>query len=922
MAKIKTTNILIVSLIAITIFIIVGYISIQQKEKATIAEAIDAIPINASYIFEINNLISFSQNLKSDNAIWQQLINFNQLSEFKNQVAGLDSIIAKSETIQSLLKKRKVLISSHSIGSSQTVFLFTIKLSKKKEHKELVKEFFKLSNTNDSVAVSRIYNGVNLYSLVGNNSSFYFSIIDNILIFSKSELIIENAIRQKSSNDPISLDLGFKEIAEIVSKNSNHIFFNYSNFGQSYARYFSTVFSKKVKKLQNFANWAALDISFKQNSISLSGYSYVAQSPDKYLHIFENSAPQKFDLENILPIKTAEFTFLGFNNIAKFYSNYEKFIHSKNLANNYKTLTDEFNSNFEVDIQTSVLQLIGNSITFANINFNNSIKDYAHFTIIKTNNKEEFKIFLDKITQKYIADNNIDKKFSTNFEIDNNTSHTIYKLPVDNFVQILFGELGYLVGQKYYFFYEDYIIFSSSAENAKLYINALYRKNTLAYNEDFQNFIKQIPSKSNILYYTNSNFNSFSQLSSINEKYADTYKSNINFFNKIQHLCIQFSYEKTNFFQTHINILYNKDLSSKGLSAWETELKNNITTKPLFFKNHYTYEREIFVQDKDNIIYLLDKNGLILWKKQLKEQIVGDIFMVDLYNNSKFQIIFATSKYIIAIDRNGKILENYPVKLPKPTKRGLSIADYDGKKDYRLFIPGIDNTVYLFDKEGKEVEGWIKPKTETEIISNIKYFTSDGKDYIVFADKTKPYIVNRKGEERVTANQNVPMPDNANFYFQKAINNQKAKFITTDASGKIINIYLNGKTETQSLISVSKNHSFKATDLNNDGLLDYILTDDKTIFAYNSNGDKIFSYTFKNKIGNIPIIFTFSQNNKKIGLVIPIDNKVFILNSDGSIANNFPVEGNSVFSVGVLNENNNFNLIVGNNNFLCNYLVF
>ncbi|MBN2892835.1 MAG: hypothetical protein JXL97_13285 [Bacteroidales bacterium] len=921
MAKVKTTRIIGVVLIAITLFIVIGYISIQKKEKAVIADAIEAVPINAAYIFEVKNIVNLNQKLNTESIIWQELTKFDQLKTFKNQLSELDSIIAKSDFFQKFLKNRKVLISSHLIGTNETVFLFSIKLDNKKEQKEIISELFNLTQNNDTIKVSKEYNGSNLYTLSGNNVVFFCSIIENVLILSRSELIIENAIRQKSSNNPISLDIGFSQIAQTLTKNTNHIFVNYSNFGQSYSRYFSPVFAKKLKNLQNFANWAAFDINYKQDYFSLTGYSYAASSPDFYLQIFNNIEPQKLKLTYIIPSKTAEFTFFGFDDVAKFYSNYEKFVNSKNLAGTYKEITEKFNSDYKVDIQSVVLQLINNSIAFVNVNFNNSIDEVAHFTIIETNNAENFKTFLNSITEKHKTANNLETSFQLDFEIDNNTKHTIYKLPIGNFVKILFGELSYLTDQEYYFFLDNYIIFTNSADNAKLFINDVYRKKTLNYDEDFKKFLNNIPDKSNILYYSNSYFNSFRHISGIDEKYQDIYKKNLFFFNKIQHFCIQFSYEKQNLFQTHINIKYNQELTTKGLSAWETELKNNVATKPFFFINHYTYEKEIFLQDKDNIIYLLDKNGSVLWKKQLTEQIVGDVNMVDLYNNSKYQLIFSTANHIIAIDRNGELIENFPVELPQSTKIGLSIADYEGNNKYRIFVPCTDNTIYLFDNAGKEVEGWIKPKTESEITSKVEFFSYNGKDYIVFADKTKPYIMNRKGEIRVNISTSFPVPNNAVFYFQKEVGDRKAGFITTDASGKVLFINLNGTVETIPSVSVSNNHQFVAEDLNNDDLLDYIISDDKTIFVFNSNGEKLFSYTFKNTISNRPIILNFSNDNKKIGVVIPAENNVYLINTDGTITNNFPVQGNSIFSVGLLNSNKDFSLIVGNNNFLCNYLV-
>lgn len=922
MVKIRTTRLVGAVLVLISIFIIIGYLSIQKKEKAVIADAVEAIPINASFIFETKNIVNLNQNLIKQSQIWAEIIQFEQLNNFKSQLSSLDSVIAKSDFLQKFLKNQKVLISSHLVGTDRTSFLFTCKVSNKKIQKELVDELRSLSIITDSLSENtRVYNSTRLYTIQGNQNKFFFALVDNILIFSKDELIVENSIRQKNSESPITIQAGFSQTAKTVSKDKNHILFSYQNFGKSFPKFFSSTFSRKIKKLQNFANWAALDISIQTDNIRLSGYTFVENSSDYFLKILENSKPQKIDNTELLPEKTSEFIFFGFDDVANFYSKYEKFLNSKNLNGTYKILTDEFNKKFDTDIQSTVLQLIDNSITFANVNFNNSIDEEAQFTIIKLKNTQELHQYLEQITNYYKEKNNIDKKFSIDFEIDNSTSHKIFKLPVKNFVKILFGELAYFPKQEYYFFYNQYIIFTNSADNAKQFINNIYRKNTLANNENFNKYLNSSDDKANLFYYSNYYFSSSKNIDVLNSAYKDIYKKNINFFNKIQYLTIQFSYQKNNLYTTNVSAFFNNELSSKGLNVWETELKDNIITKPFFFMNHYSFEREVFVQDKQNIIYLLDKNGNILWKKQLNEAIVGDIYMVDLYNNKKFQLMFATENFIIALDRNGDLIDNYPVELDKSTKIGISIIDYEGNKDYRIFTPCIDKKIYLYDKTGKEVEGWSKLSTESEITSKIKYFYNDGKDYLVCSDKTKPYILNRKGEIRVEIEENFPVSDNGEFYFQKNTGSQKASFVTTDASGKIIHINMNGNVKTTQLLSMSKKHQFVASDINNDDMLDYIISDDKTLFVYNFDGSKVFSYTFNGAIENKPIILKFSADNVKIGVVIPSENKVYIVNSDGTLMNNFPVQGNSIFSVGMLSSEKDFSLIVGNNNFIFNYLV-
>ncbi len=921
MAKIKTTGIFTIVIIVISVFIIFGYITIQKKEKSVIQEAVDAIPINANYIIEIDNFVGLNQKLEKESEIFNNLLSFSQLTEFKSQLIELDSIVENSEFLSKFLKNRSFLVSSHLVGSNKIDFLIATKLKNNKEASDLLEEFQLLSK--DTINLLEKYNETNIYVIIAGQKDYFFAFIDNLFIFSKSKQLIENSIRQKISNNSISLDLGFKETSETLTKNKLHFYFNYENFSQVSTAYFSSKFSNKIKNLYDFANWACMDIKYNYNSISFSGFSYCENSPDKYLQMFNNSEPQKFDISNILPAKTAEFSFFGISNFSNFYSNYEKYISSKNQSSYYENIEKEFNKEFDINIETTILKFLDNSVCFAGINFNNSIEDLAYVSIFKSNDIENLKKILCGITEEYYLNNKIKESFYIDYHIDNNHTHTIYKLHEYDFTEIIFGEISNLPKLNYYFFYDNYIIFCESSDDAKLYIYSLFRNNTLSNDSDFIVFQKTLPQKTNILFYINSYYNLNKQIDAFNENFKNIFKSNLGFFSKIQFISLNFSFEKQNFFKTDLNLFYNKNLTNKGQTAWEIELKNNLATKPFFFTNHYTYEKEIFIQDNQNVIYLFDSKGNVIWKKQLKEKIIGDIYMIDMYNSTKYQLIFTTENMIIAIDRNGEIVENFPIQLPAKTNIGLSVVDYDNNKNYRFFVPCSDKFVYAFDKNAKKVEGWSSPVSLSAVCSKVEYFSLNSKDYIVYADKTAIHILNRKGESRITVNQNFPMPDICNVYLQKPVNNLKEFFLTSDASGKITKIFFNGNVEQKEIVPLSKSHTFTANDLNNDNLLDFIFTDEKNLLVYNSNYEKIFTHTFNNNIGYKPIVLNFSDEDVRIGIVIPEENQVYIFKSDGTVCDNFPVQGNSIFSVGVLNSGSkNFNLITGFNNYLCNYLIY
>lgn len=144
------------------------------------------------------------------------------------------------------------------------------------------------------------------------------------------------------------------------------------------------------------------------------------------------------------------------------------------------------------------------------------------------------------------------------------------------------------------------------------------------------------------------------------------------------------------------------------------------------------YRREgIVVQDEGNTIYLINDAGRILWKLALEEQINSDVWQVDLFKNGKLQYLFSTPSRMHLIDRNGNHAGHFPVTFRAKCEQGISVFDYDGRKEYRIFAPGEDRKVYLYGLDGKLVQGWNPAKADKKIVSKVEHFRVHDKDYIV-----------------------------------------------------------------------------------------------------------------------------------------------------------------------------------------------
>jgi len=544
---------------------------------------------------------------------------------------------------------------------------------------------------------------------------------------------------------------------------------------------------------------------------------------------------------------------------------------------------------------------------------------YDKYILVKTRSWSRAWEELQTLLKSHADRNNLSlDDLVSDFDVDAKTRYKIYKMPVKKITEKLFGNMFSDVITDYYTFIDNYLVFGRSKASLEKIISSFESDNTLTNNFDFNDFENNMASKSNFYFYSNisGSIPLFSRF--INEKISRVLNSKISFFNNYKAVGIQFSSSR-NLFYNNICIKTSITESTKPGTKWETPLEDNVIIKPKLTNNHITGEKDIFIQDKSNYIYLIDNKGKILFKHSLDEKIMSEIYQIDYYKNGKLQFLFNTKNKIHLFDINGKYVDNYPINLNSPCTNGMALFDYDNNKNYRIFVANENKKVSVFNKSGEVVKGWIFNQTESEVNFPVQHIRINNKDYIVFSDQMNIYILDRRGETRVNLQESFPLSLNNPVRFYRGNSNRSPCLVSTDNKGAIRFIDFNGKIEELELSDFSPEHYFEFSDIDGDSKLEYIFLDGRDLEVYKKES-RVFSHNFRKKINIRPGIYRFNGN--KIGISSRAENKIYLFNSNGTLYNGFPLSGYSQFSIGSINKNNQLNLFVGGNNeMLYNYIV-
>ncbi|TFG90933.1 MAG: hypothetical protein E4H16_00810 [Candidatus Atribacteria bacterium] len=268
-------------------------------------------------------------------------------------------------------------------------------------------------------------------------------------------------------------------------------------------------------------------------------------------------------------------------------------------------------------------------------------------------------------------------------------------------------------------------------------------------------------------------------------------------------------------------------------------------------------------------------------------------------------------------------MERYPLSLRSDATSPLAVFDYDKSRDYRLCVATEDRQIYLYDIEWSMITGWNFKKTESKVSGEIQHFRVHDKDYIVAVDQNKPYFLDRQGKERIRVKERLALVQHNPLILDMNIREEKPRWICTDTSGSVKAIYMDGSVTNLLSREMSPDHFFSMEDLTRDGIPEFIFADGDELDVVRQDGKQLFSFKVKGHIGFMPDIYKFSASDVKIGITDGIRGRIYLINSDGSLYEGFPLEGYTRFSIGYFSgSDSRFNLIVGSgNNFLYNYSV-
>lgn len=840
-----------------------------QSDHAGDADLYAAVPKSSVLIIESRGLGQALNNL-SETSMHSQVDSLPPILAFTEEVKSLKANF-DTDSLDDFLKKRPVITAVALSGAEKYGALFITPGNKdfEKSIGKRLSAMYQVSKKN--------YSEADIYHFYKEDKSknYYVSSFRNLLLFSTSSFLLEEGIRQINSEFNIKQNPEFQKLYNTSNKKDlANVYINLAELPK---------FLKTRLPLGNHSfisrlgSWAELDVQAYNKELLMSGLILFPDAEPYFLKSFQKVKARETEGQNIVPATSGLWISQTFANAEQYYRNYLAYLESAGRLRKHEQLLEKL----DFDHNKHLLQWVDTEMgIFTATGEGGRINNVAYF---KHRNEDDAREALDSLANDFIEGYRgvIIKKMN-------------YENALPRFYGTLFNDFYY----PYFIVTNGFAIFAEDLSSMKSIINDIVDGKTMAADEDFKKFSGNLPSESHLKIVASSpgflNYTA-TALEGGDAKILEKHFDNLsNFRWAALQINVDDDAALTNFY-----MLQSTQRKERVTRIWNVELESEAASTPQFLKNYTNAKYDVAVQDKDYRLYLIDYTGKLLWTKNLDGPIMGGITQLDIYKNNKLQMVLNTRETLYVIDRLGRDVENFPVKLKEPATAPVGVFNYDLARNYRLVVPCGKN-LKNYGVDGKEVKGWNFKASGHDLITKPQHFTVNKKDVIVVLNDGGQLLqLNRRGEQRFEPVEGLPKLQ-IPFYLKERESLAKSEMLANGPDGKLYSIMPGGTADNLYL-----DEEYPA---------DYfIFFDEKYVFSHDerlivkSNKQPWFA-EMEGDISVQPKVMILGNEFYAAAFSKSAD-EIRLFNKKGELIEGFPVYAQGPFDMGSLKQDGAINIV-------------
>ncbi len=701
----------------------------------------DFVPNSAAIIFESEDPIgTWNKFIETDH--WKNLSAIEDINKLNTSLTLLDSILGKEGVLDDIVKNEKSLVSLHIISSTTFDFVFYVSLNNPTYQEKFLQILDYFKRNQELTFSERTFGGQTIQE-VKSKEGFIFSYVlfQNEFAGSFSPFLIEDVIRvSKNTEDGFRLQNAQVFNQSSLEFDAGNIYINLDQFAAFVGLFVNNKQIPLLDFIRSLGGAEFLDIEFDSRHFYLNGFLF-PQNADSYLSVFNNQSPVEIDFEGTIPENTSFAFYQSFSDPSLWHKNLSKLWSEKDP--NQLTLSQEFVDKYNFDMKRMLSWMNGHLVTA----YQESIDAIPpKLIVIGTKDRYESMNQFNKLVEKA---NEItgDTLYNENY-----SQHLIYLLNIDNFPEKVFGPWYNGFPQSYFTSIDDYFILSDDIEVIKTLISNRDEEFTWKQSINTARFLEQNLQESNIGIFINIPRSIGFIQNHLSDHWKIFWNKNLRQFRQLEMVGIQYSNLGDRYYSS-ILLNHREDISRVQVTSidfepnMDFEADTFIIKKPKVVRNHIDNSRELLIQDINNKVYLVNRNGNVIWEKIIDGNIKGEISQIDYFKNRKLQYLFATDSSLYVIDREGELVDGFPVQIGNIEVDFISVIDYDRSRNYRFMISGNAGNTYLFDNKGDSLKGWNPKVYGSRFNTHPFHLRVRSKDvFLAILENGLVHVTNRRGE--------------------------------------------------------------------------------------------------------------------------------------------------------------------------------
>jgi hypothetical protein len=835
-----------------TAFVISQVLSSCEPTSQTSVSAVKALGLQSAIIVETADFSALKHAVESN--AWYE--HFDTDADWVKLNHSLYPLFQPLNNLNDFLSSRRFFAGLELIGKGTYGWVISTELT----------EDYWTKFKEDSALSSDFYDDFEFKFINIDESKMYFGWAKGVLVISMHRVLLESGLRRLYSEHTLDKDPVFEQIRGTTSQRDHvNLYVQYSELGGWLTSFLRTSFPEFAT---NFSQWTALDLRISPNNILLSGLSNLGDSTSFYLDVFRGIKPQRISSESIVPTSAALWMNFSVGNFMTYYRQFDKYraVHGK------KRNIDQVLMKYEIDFDNCFLRWLD--------------REYGLIWMGSSQSgKEKMVAYFEVRSEKDFWTAHLPLVDTTSLQVFR--GEKIYKTTHYGWLSPLLGKAFDKFKANYVWLYQNRIFYAANEDIITDFINDVLDNRTLSNSTSYKKFSSQIPDRASIQVVFMPGA----------EMLTDIMPKSMHSFIKRQNdmrehspfVSLQYLVQDKMAY-TGVYTSYQSEVESVVKPIWSVDVPGKIVAGPFLLKNHLNNQKEIAVQDENHVLYYYSTSGVLLWKRKLNGRIIGDIEQVDLYRNAKLQMAFSTEQEIVIFDRNGAPVAPFPKKTPEAITSPIAVFDYDKTRNYR-FVFACGTTIYNWDKEAKNVQGWELTKLSGVMTRKAQHVVAGSKDYLVFiSDDGKAHLTDRRGVLRVPSVLDLPS-DNSSEYIVQVDSELKTIKLTA----------LTNDSKLRSILSNSKIDEVKPGGLPD---LANMVIEGETMIIFAGQTclikDPVFPFKvqIQDNITGHPKVFGDAE--QRVLSFASQNDQIYVFNNKGQLVPGFPVYGTSNFALGRL----------------------